>query len=920
MVLADDLAPIEPSQDGFLNTAQPTNNFGGADNFRVDGGRHAFVEFVVADIPAGHVVDTAMLTLTVKKAGAAGAENLSIRLIQNVAWDENAVTFDDNPLDALWDSGTVIATLVGGPIAVNASHDFDVKNAITANGTFLFGLATADSAQTKYFSKEATTAAYHPMLTITTKLDDGPSDTTAPVFDANIADININATGALTDIRAAVSAANITAIDETDVAPIIAKIKGDSNLSSGIQTVTLKASDAAGNVAETDVTVNITPLLTLSGDESIAVGTTAAVSVGLTGPAVTYPVTLDYTIAGDAVIDSGGSLTFDDAIAQNVDVSILGEALTGDTGVLTLSGAINAQLPLVKSTTISAVSGNVAPTIRLELKQSSTVLAMITADNADVIHYIDATAGDVTVNATINDVNPADTHSTVWTNSSVELDVPSEATNSFVFSPDLLSGNFDLRITAEEDNTTDLLSTTLVTTIKVISELPDLPTDDTDTDKDGIFDKDEGYKDSDGDGIVDYLDSNSDTTFLPISSGELHTTTGLSLSLGSVSTTAQGISADSATITQADLDITAAGGDANTLDTGYLPVAGADLINFKISGLSAGGVARIVYPLADNVVITNKTEYRKYTPWAGWTKFVSDGDNEIASAAKDEFGDCPAPNSVSYVDGLAPGSNCLQLTILDGGIYDADNAEDGSIEDPGVLAEANAAPQWDTDIIDLGTIEVNENSSVIVTEDLATLASDSDGDELTFAKASGPDWLTVDASGALSADLIDVVADDYVANVSVTDSKAQTAQATVNLSVMINMAPVLAKIIIMNEEDKEEEKVEGLAEAFEGKAYSAELADFITDAERDSYTVTKITGPNWLTISAAGELTGKPHAVDVGYNSFTVEIVDAKGAKMTTTLPVTVKETGSSATEGAAFSAVLFAMLGLVSLRRRKQK
>ncbi|OUS29119.1 hypothetical protein A9Q98_06535 [Thalassotalea sp. 42_200_T64] len=66
----------------------------------------------------------------------------------------------------------------------------------------------------------------------------------------------------------------------------------------------MQAIDTALNEATTNVTVNITPLLTLSDDQIVPVGESSDVTVGLSGPAVTYPVTIDYTLGGDAVADA----------------------------------------------------------------------------------------------------------------------------------------------------------------------------------------------------------------------------------------------------------------------------------------------------------------------------------------------------------------------------------------------------------------------------------------------------------------------------------------------------------------------------------------------------------------------------------------------------------------------------------------
>jgi len=900
LVLADTIGPIERTQDTWVNgtSAGVDRNYGGTNSLRIDNGEKmkAYIQFDVTGIPAGHVVDSAILTLVAFPTNPNPIVETSIYPVTGT-WDELVLTWNNDTL--VW-GDTALASAQN--IAPGASVDFDVTSGVTADGSYTFGVQMLDTTYTniKYGTKSAATM---PTLTIITSLA-APADTTAPVFDANIPAVEVNATGTLTDISAGVNAANITATDETDPDPIAATINGDTNLPSGSHTVTLQATDAAGNSATTDITVNITPLLTLSADQSALAGTTAQVSVGLSGPAAAYPVTLDYSIAGDAVTDSTGSLTFNDANAQTVDVAVLAGALAGQTGVLTLSGAVNAQLPLIDNTTITALQGNSAPTISLLIEQNGSTLYTVTADNAGVIHYIDGTAGLVTLTATITDVNQADTHSVSWQGSS---DLLTGQGTTLDISPDLLSGNVDLTVSATEENTADSYTTTLTTTIKVIATSLPVLASDVDSDGDGVFDSDEGYKDSDGDGIVDYLDTNSDNTELPLLAGDqpLKTEAGLSLSLGNISVSANGIAADSAVISLDDLVNNVAPGSADTSDTGYVTIAGVSLINFIVSGLTDGGTASVVYPLPDGVTITDNAEYRKYTATDGWMQFVSDSDNAIASAAKDGTGVCPDPNTDAYNAGLTAGANCIQLTILDGGIYDADGLANGSIEDPGVLAEANVAPQWSADPIQLATTSVNENTSATITADLTTYASDGDGDALTYAKVDGPAWLTVDANGGLSADLAGVATGDYTATVSVTDTKGQTVETIVNLSVVLNEAPVFTAA--------------ALAAASPYQDYSASIADQITDPEGDSYTITKTSGPNWLTVSETGELSGQPINADIGVNSVSIEIVDSNGAISTPTFEITVEGPKVKAKAAGSFPALLIALLGLVSLVRRRQ-
>lgn len=902
---ADILAPISADQDTWTNDTNVTQKNGSTSVLRIDTPKmRAFVQFTVADIPAGHVVDTATLTLTASKNQATMPDTF-IAPIVGVTWNETPTDPDaltaNNDDDLLAAVGTTIATAEN--IAAEATVDFDISTAIASNGTYTFLINLADKVvrNTKYESSKS--FARGPKLNITTKLDPGTpaGDTTKPVF-SDITPIEINATGTKTDISSSI---NITATDDTD-GDIAATVVGETSLISGAHTITLQATDVAGNQATKDVTVNITPLVVLTQPETLELpaGETASVSVALSGPAVSYPASIDYTVAGDATNDISDTLSFtaeNYTDAQSVDMVIKADAEGGQAAVLTLAATSNVQAS-EETVTVTAFDGNIAPHVTLTLTQAEKIIATISASNADTIPYIDATKGDVTVTVEVADFNDEDTHALDWTKTS---EVLAATGTSFVFSPAELAGNFTLSINATESNTTEKFSALLKAQIKVIATaLPELVAD-VDTDGDGINDIDEGFKDSDGDGIVDYLDGEPDTTKLPLAAEQkpLQTLPSLTLSLGSIAST-QGLAASSAVITLQDLADNVAPDSADTTDSGFLPIEGASLFNFTINGVANGATAPVVYPLAKDVVIGADTEYRKYTPANGWVKFVSDADNAIASTAKDETGNCPAPNDALYIDGLTAGDNCIQLTIKDGGIYDADGEENGSIEDPGVLAESYSVIAWSTDTIALPATNVNEGSSVTLTKALTTLVGDADVSALTFAVEGNASWLSIDDEGILSADVSKLATGEHTANVSFTSENGQTGTTKVSVSVVFNNAPTLAAV--------------ELAPASRNEAYSASITESITDANGDTFTVSKVSGPYWLKVSETGELSGTPLKADIGDNNITVELADDKGATSEVSFNVAVSDSSVRASDAGSFSAGLLAILGLVSLRRRK--
>jgi len=716
-------------------------------------------------------------------------------------------------------------------------------------------------------------------------------DTTAPIFSNETPLVVINATGALTDISESIT---VTATDDLDGA-IIAIIDGETNLASGAHNITVSATDAAGNAASKAVTLHITPQLLLSKDEEVVAGSSTSVIVKLSGSAATYPVLVDYSLSGDAVNHKSDTLSFTSSTSeQTVTVNLLTDASVDETAILTIEAAENVQLPTTSDIILTIIASNQAPQLTLTQYQSGKEVSVI-----------DVNAGPVTVTAAISDINPKDLHDISWNSANDALPgVVGNDSLSFTFDPaTLLAGSYQLTTKASENNTADNFTISVETDLVIIVDVPQL-SNDNDSDNDGIADSDEGFGDSDSDGIPDHLDNNSNTSQLPLASGEqpLQTLNGLQLAVGRVALSANALATSSASISIEDLAELFLD---DTYDE-YLPLAGTELINFIVKGVSVGESAPIVYPLPGNTMITAETVYRKYTPANGWVDFISDSYNSISSAIKSEAGVCPPPLDASYTEGLTVGDNCLQLQIADGGVYDADGMVNGQIEDPGVLAEAYKYIEWSSDSIELPATDVNENISVIVTDDLTAYVDDADISTMTFAKDEGPAWLTVNESGNLSADLSNVASGDYSATVSFTDTKAQTAQTEVNVSVVFNSAPTLAGV--------------ELAAASRNEEYSASIAELITDADGDTYTVSKVGSPYWLKVSETGELSGIPLKANIGDNNITIELTDDKGATNEVTLTLAVNDSNVRASDGGSFSTMFLAILALVSLRRKPQK
>ncbi|HZD51589.1 MAG TPA: outer membrane beta-barrel protein, partial [Woeseiaceae bacterium] len=186
--------------------------------------------------------------------------------------------------------------------------------------------------------------------------------------------------------------------------------------------------------------------------------------------------------------------------------------------------------------------------------------------------------------------------------------------------------------------------------------------------------------DADNDGVPDASDDQDGrkgaANRLPAKSiAPIEAEAGLRLQLGNTARSAQ---ADSALVTPADI---AAAGETDSGDDEFEYLGG--IYDFEITNLpEAGSVVRVVVPQASP--IGGSPEYRKFMSGAGWSAFVQDENDTIASAP-DSNNACPPPGDDAYQPGLTPGDLCIELSIEDGGPNDGDAADgpNGIVKDPG---------------------------------------------------------------------------------------------------------------------------------------------------------------------------------------------------------------------------------------------
>jgi len=527
-------------------------------------------------------------------------------------------------------------------------------------------------------------------------------DTTPPQLSEIQGVVYVKAKGLLTDISSVLEGVFAYDLVDNQVALQLDNIE-QQFLSAGLHEIDVSFTDSRGNRDIDQLVVNILPLLSIEATRKAV--PTSAIRIDIESSesilATSYPFTVDYLLNNNSISKIIGSK--DDLF---IEVLIPDSALESDEFILQL---ITSSLAISDSNTtvISVIEQNVAPSLNLIIKQNNQVVSTIVKEK-----------GLLEIVANVEDIN-GDLIQLTWELADGITSTQGED-NSIIINPaDIELTTLSLEVTAAETSTTELHSAIVNLTIPVIDTTPILSTG-TDSDNDGLSDLAEGINDVDGDGIVNYLDNDGNTSRLPLVDQHkpLQTLIGTRLSIGTLIRTAKPVTADNAIVED---------NNDNYADI-HAQQRLSPMVNFIASGenITEQG-AYVVIPLLDGLTIPDNAKFRKYNEESGWFDFVEDGYNDLSSALLDENNNCPLPTTDDYQTGLHAGHQCVQLHIEDGGPNDSDGVVNGQVEDPGVLTTfSNTLPEL---ILVSSAVTVNENT--LVTLD-ATGSLDADNDTLSY--------------------------------------------------------------------------------------------------------------------------------------------------------------------------------------------
>lgn len=523
----------------------------------------------------------------------------------------------------------------------------------------------------------------------------------------------------------------------------------------GQHTVYWRTQDAKGNEARASQQVTVHPLVSISKDDVTTEGTNHTVKVFLNGEAPSYPVVIPYTVSGSS--DSAdhnlvsGNVIISSATEGSIEFSVNADEVAEGTETveITLDDSLN--LGSKSHYVLSVYEENVAPEVSIMVSQSGESRPLV--ENNAVA---------VTVTATVTDANAGDTHSYNWLNDNAHLANISQSYNQFIFSPEgLTPGIYQLKLEVT-DSASAMVTTDIY--IEVVAQLATL--DGQDSDGDLIPDNQEGFTDSDNDGISDYQDAISECNVIQEQALESQSylvegEPGVCLRKGVTLASNQ---TGGAQLMTHEL----------THDTQAENIGG--IFDFVAYGLpTAGQTYQVVFP--QRLPIPANAVYRKYKESSGWVDFQTDANNYVSST-KGEEGYCPPPGDRAWSQGLTEGHWCVQLTIQDGGPNDDDGMANGSIVDPGGVATTskNTLP-----------VAVNDNVYVAINGslqiDVLGNDSDADNDSLIITSASANFGTVSIENGMIAYRAADKFYGTDTISYSVTDGNGGTAYAGVTVNV-----------------------------------------------------------------------------------------------------------------------------------------
>ncbi|MGP1721584.1 Ig-like domain-containing protein [Shewanella frigidimarina] len=655
-------------------------------------------------------------------------------------------------------------------------------------------------------------------------------------------DITANATGLFTNIKLGVA----KAVDKAGNKLAVSLVNTQQLFAPGEHLAYWQATDSQGLSSIKSQKVTVNPLISISRNQVVAEGGEVQFRVYLNGISVQYPVSIPYTVSGSSDANDhdlvDGVFEITSGLSASFSVNVFDDGITEADEELIISLDPSLNLSGQHETRLLITEANIAPQASIQVTQSDELRSQVSKQE-----------GKVYLKARTRDANVQDNLSEVWSTGTLILE--SDEQGSYFDPSELDEGNYPISVVVTDDGIPEL-STTVQLTLLVKAALPILTGDDSDGDL--IPDDQEGFADTDNDGIADYLDAINECNVLQEQNNDqslflAESQSGVCLRLGN---TAQLNGSDGIEVQEDDL--------IDDLQTDNL----GGLFDFELTDLpKQGDSVRVVIP--QTLPVPTNAVYRKFVR-GSWQDFVSNANNEVMSSAGNS-GYCPPPGAAEWQAGLTEGHWCVQLTIEDGGPNDDDGIANGTIVDPGgvaVMLNGNALPLAVADAV---TVPVNQGIEI----DVLANDSDTDGETLTVKQV---------ISQFGTAEVLDnqqisyLPAEDFIGTdvlvYSISDGKGGTGSSKLTVTVVANRAPIA---------------VDDMASTDDKTTLILDVLSNDTDADNQTLSVIAVSAQQGSVMIENNKIRYTPITGFEGVDTVSYTISDGEGGEATANVMVTVK-------------------------------
>jgi len=587
-------------------------------------------------------------------------------------------------------------------------------------------------------------------------------------------DLSVNSNALYTKVNLG----EATALDRFGNPLPVSLVDGRLLYPAGINKAYWQAIDSYGVKSIKAQTVCVHPLVSLRKDQNILRGEPMRIGVYLNGESPVYPLTVTYGVTSGSNAQmqplGSGQIIIEQGTESVIDIAALTALLPQSDNLISVELTNNVNVGSKSSHLITLSQEKPAPLVSFNVVQNDQQRFMLAKDQ-----------GLVTITATYPDVDDYQGYNLTWTHNGQAMANSSLISNQLTFELSNFAIGYTTLSAHITDNNGKVLGTDDRIDLVIVEQLQ--PLENVDSDGDLVSDIEEGFKDSDGDFIPDYLDRIDECNVLQQNQAQfdgylIEGNAGFCLRRGNLTIGGEG---GGAQISNKDFDSPVS--DTLVVDDQATNVGG--IFDFIAYGsMTQGNSLAIAIP--QRKPIPPAAVYRKLLPTGQWQDYVEDDNNSLWSTAG-EPGYCPPPNTNSgasnpWQPGLIAGYWCVQLLIEDGGGNDDDKLFNGKIIDPGGVAIPNNGNTLPTAVDDVAQLDQFHQA------DIEVLANDTDGDNdtLTITSASV-------SIGSVTFDDSHVYyqgdasyAGDITIYYGISDGQGGTDIGTIIVSAYVNMPPV----------------------------------------------------------------------------------------------------------------------------------